>query len=133
MAEVTVTGNKKLKTLKAEFQKEFPYLKLLFCSLSDWKKATSSVSTIYDLDDDKRLSEVRTKTPAPGEKAISIHGRTLVKNLEKNFKDLYGVCVQVAYTDKDGHRYYTTGSYDEMSLTQLNKKLEELKCQKNPK
>ena len=41
--------------------------------------------------------------------------------------------VLLEYNEKDGKRYYTSGTYDEMSLTQLNKELESRGCQKKPK
>ena len=58
--------------------------------------------------------------------------RTLVKNLEKSFYATYGICCQVAYVGEDGRNYYTFGTYDEMSLTQLNKALEARGCKKKP-
>lgn len=131
MAEIKVTGNKLLKTLMAEFQAEFNYLRLGFFSLEDWEKANSSGGTIHELNSSKRLSEVRTKKPS-GENEISIHGNTLVKNIEKNFKEIYGICVQVCY-NKKGERFYTSGKADELSLSALNKFLSENGYEKNPK
>ena len=100
--------------------------------MDDWKKATSGKGgTIHGFDQSLRLSAVRVKKEGSGE--ISVHGRTLVKNLEKAFYDVYGICCQVCYNEKDGKRYYTSGAYDNMSLTQLNKELESRGCQKKPK
>ena len=114
MAEgISVTGNKKLKTLKKEFNKKFPYVRLGVFPLSEKKKSTK-----HRHDAEKRISEVRTKTN-PGD--ISIHGRTLVGNIEKQFEKIFGLYAQVCYTGSDGGRFYTTGSLDEMNLTQLNK------------
>lgn len=131
MSEIKISGNKLLKTIKAEFQKEYNYLSIGFYSLKDWQKANNRAGTIYDLDSSKRLSEVRTKVPS-GDNQISIHGNTLVKNLEKNFKETYGVCVQVCYA-KDGKGYYTSGQADDMTLSALNKYLKENGYDKNPK
>lgn len=131
MAEIHITGQKMLKTINSEFQEAFPYLCLTFCSMDDWKEAISKGGWIHGFDKNKRLSEVRVKKDAnAGE--ISIHGRTLVKNLEKSFYATYGICCQVAYVGEDGHNYYTFGTYDEMSLTQLNKALEARGCKKKP-
>lgn len=132
MAEINISGNKLIKTVKEEFQKQFEYLSINFYSLSEWNKANNEGGTIYQLDSTKRISEVRLKKPEAGEKEISIHGRTLVKNLEKNFKETYGICVQVCYA-KDGNGYYTSGSKDDMSLTQLNKYCAENGYTKNPR
>jgi hypothetical protein len=114
---ISVTGNKKIKTLQKEFNEAFPYLHLSIFPLSD-KKKRQKMLCIHQYPGDKRISEVRTKV-SPGE--ISIHGRTLVKNLEKEFENEYGLYAEVCYTEKDDERYYTSGKHDEMSLTQLNK------------
>jgi hypothetical protein len=99
--------------------------------MDDWKKATGNGGTIHCFNVNKRLSDVRVKKDVnAGE--ISIHGRTLVKNLEKSFYDVYGICCQVCY-EKDGKGYYTGGTYDNMSLTQLNKELEARGCKKKNK
>lgn len=114
MAEgISVTGNKKLKTLQKEFNKKFPYLSLSVFPLSEKKKSTQ-----HPHGSENRISEVRTKTN-PGD--ISIHGRTLVGNIEKQFEKIFGLYAQVCYTKSDGGGHYTTGSLDEMNLTQLNK------------
>ena len=131
MAEIHITGQKMLKSINAEFQEAFPYLRLTFCSVADWKKATGKGGTIHGFDMSQRLSEVRVKKDVAGD--ISIHGRTLVKNLEKSFHDIYGICCQVCYTGKDGRGYYTSGKYDDLTLSQLNKELEKLGCKKKPK
>ena len=132
MAEIHITGQKMLKTINAEFQEAFPYLCLTFCSMDDWKKATGKGGWIHGFNMNQRLSDVRVKKDAnAGE--ISIHGRTLVKNLEKSFYATYGICCQVSYVGKDGKNYYTGDGYDEMSLTQLNKELEARGCKKKPK
>ena len=114
MAEgISVTGNKKLKTLQKEFNNKFPYVRLGVFPLSNKKEFTKPK---YDAE--KRISEVRTKTN-PGD--ISIHGRTLVGNIEKQFEKIFGLYAQVCYTKSDGGGHYTSGSLDEMNLTQLNK------------
>ena len=114
MAEgISVTGNKKLKTLQKEINKKFPYLFLSVYPLSMKKESSKAPH-----DSEKRISEVRTKTN-PGD--ISIHGRTLVGNIEKQFEKIFGLYSQVCYTKSDGGYYYTSRSLDEMNLTQLNK------------
>jgi hypothetical protein len=110
---ISVTGNKKIKTLQKEFNEAFPYLQLCIFPVSEKKKTTK-----YSHPGEKLITEVRTKV-SPGE--ISIHGATLVKNLEKEFEDEYGLYAEVCYITKEGKGYYTSRAYDEMSLTQLNK------------
>lgn len=133
MAEIHITGQKMLKSINAEFQAAFPYLRLTFCSMDDWKKANGKGGTIYGFDMNQRLSAVRVKQGKEGTGDICIHGRTLVKNLESAFYKAYGICCQVSYNEKDGQRYYTSGRYDDLTLTQLNKELETRGCVKNPK
>jgi hypothetical protein len=130
VAEIHITGQKMLKTINAEFQENFPYLCLYFYTLENWNK-TKLGGRWPTLEASKRLSEVRTKKETAGE--FSIHGRTLVKNIEQNFYKIYGICCQVGWNEKDGNRYYTSGRYDDMSLTQLNKEFEARGCIKNPK
>ena len=114
MAEgISVTGNKKLKTLQKEFNKKFPYLRLSVYPLSEKKKSTKGGHN-----PEKKISEIRTKT-SPGD--ISIHGRTHAGNLEENFEKIFGLYAQVCWTESDGSRYYTTGAKDKMSLSQLSK------------
>lgn len=114
--EVTVTGNKKVETLMKEFNKKFPYLQLCIFPLS-MKKA----STKTPVDRSLTIASVRSKT-APGE--ISINGRKLVKTLESEFESIFGLYAQVCYYDKAGKGYYTSGTYDNMSLTSLNEEIE---------
>ena len=111
--EISVTGNKKLKTLYKEFNKNFPYICLRVYPLSEKGKSSQSPHN-----SEMRISEVRTKT-SPGD--ISIHGRTHAGNLEENFEKIFGLYAQVCWTESDGSRYYTTGAKDKMSLSQLSK------------
>jgi hypothetical protein len=112
IAEMRVSGRKMIGTIQKEFTEKFPYLRLSIYPYSEKSKSTKSPFPA-----DTKIVDVRKKDTA-GE--ISINGRTLVKNLEHNFEKVFGLYAQVAYTEKDGHRYYTSGSLDEMSLTQLN-------------
>ena len=111
--EISVTGNKKLKTLYKEFNKDFPYICLRVFPLSEKVKSHQQPH-----DPEKRISEVRTKT-SPGD--ISIHGRTHAGNLEDNFGKIFGLYAQVGYKDSNGNNYYTGSGSDKMSLSQLSK------------
>ena len=118
--EITTTGSKKIKTLKKQFNEKFPFLRLgLFPSSS--KADVANCKTITNLDADKTLSAVREKV---GDGDISIHGRKLVKNLEAEFEEVFGLYAQVCWTSGDGKRYYTTGSDQDKSLTALNREKE---------
>lgn len=125
--EISVNGNKKVGTLMKEFNKKFPYLRLKIC-YSYARQAVAKGESISGIDVDKTLASVR-RADSGGD--ISISGNKKIKSLEKEFDTIFGLYVQVCYTAKDGHRYYTSGSADEMTLAAFNKKCESDGCQKN--
>lgn len=124
--ELSVTGNKKIGTLMKEFNKQFPYLRLLIC-YSYARQAVAKGESIIGIDPDKTLASVR-RADSGGD--ISISGNKKIKTLEKEFDTVFGLYVQVCYTNKDGNRYYTSGSADEMTLSAFNKKCEADGCKK---
>lgn len=124
--ELSVTGNKKIGTLMKEFNKQFPYLRLKIC-YSYARQAVAKGESISGIDPDKTLASVR-RADSGGD--ISISGNKKIKSLEKEFDTVFGLYVQVCYTEKDGHRYYTSGSTDEMTLSAFNKKCEADGCKK---
>ncbi len=125
--EVTTTGSKKIKTLKKQFNEHFPYLRLKILS-SDMAEKARKGETIYGLDIEKTLSEVREKT---GSGKISFTGRKNVKTIEKEFEKIFGLYAQICYTESDGKRYYTSGSDDSKTLTVLNREKEAAGCKKD--
>ncbi len=124
--ELSVTGNKKIGTLMKEFNKHFPYLRLKIC-YSYARQAVAKGESISGIDVEKTLASVR-RADSGGD--ISISGNKKIKSLEKEFDTVYGLYAQVCYTEKDGSRYYTSGSADEMTLSAFNKKCEADGCKK---
>ncbi len=124
--ELSVTGNKKIGTLMKEFNKQFPYLRLKIC-YSYARQAVAKGESISGIDVDKTLASVR-RADSGGD--ISIGGNKKIKTLEKEFDKVFGLYAQVCYTEKNGHRYYTSGSADEMTLAAFNKKCEADGCKK---
>ena len=124
--EMSVTGNKKIGTLMKEFNKKFPYLRLKIC-YSYSRQAVAKGESISGIDVDKTLASVR-RADSGGD--ISISGNKKIKSLEKEFDTVFGLYVQVCYTEKDGHRYYTSGSNDEKTLASFNAECEKNKCKK---
>ena len=122
--EVTTTGSKKLKTLKKEFNDHFPYLRINIHSSKEAKKG----EPIQQLDIEKTLSEVREKT---GSGVISFSGRKKVKTIEQEFDTIFGLYVQICYTDAKGERYYTSSSDNDKTLTELNRDKEAAGCKKD--
>ena len=120
--EISVTGNKKIDTLRKEFNKRFPYLRLgLYYSYM------RNESSKTPLSGDKTLASVR-RADSGGE--ISIAGNKKIKTLEKEFDTVFGLYAQVCYTDADGSRYYTGSSNDEKTLAAFNAECEKNGCKK---
>lgn len=120
--ELSVSGNKKIGTLQKEFNKKFPYLRLGLYYSYMRKEATKT-----QLPEDKTIASVR-RADSGGN--ISISGNRKIKSLEKEFDTVFGVYAQVCYTDADGHRYYTSGSTDDKTLSAFNAECEKNGCKK---
>ena len=125
--EVTTTGSKKLKTLYKQFNEHFPYLHLNLHASEMADKAKAG-KTIYGLNIDKTLSDVREKT---GSGKISFSGRKNVCTIEKEFDEIFGLYAQICYTTSEGKGHYTSGSNDKKSLSQLNRENEVAGCMKD--
>ena len=124
--EISVNGNKKIDTLRKEFNKKFPYLRLgIYYSYA--RNQVAKGESITPIDGSKTLASVR-RADSGGD--ISISGNKKIKSLEKEFDTVFGLYCQVCYTAADGHRYYTSGSSDEMTLSAFNKKCEANGCKK---
>lgn len=128
-AELSVTGNKKIETLQKEFNKIFPYLRICIAYSygRDMVKKGETLSASAKIPGDKTLASVRR---ADSGGSISISGNKKIKSLEKEFDTVFGLYVQVCYTEKDGHRYYTSGSTDEKTLAAFNAECEKNGCKK---
>lgn len=120
--DLSITGQKKVKTVMKEFNEKFPYLSIKFYPI-EMKKNIQEGKPITQVDADKSIAEVRTKKSSGD---ISINGRKLVGNIENEFEDQFGLLAQVCITSQDGKTYYTGKEYDSLSLSSLNKKMEEL-------
>lgn len=126
-AGLNVTGNKKIETLRKEFNKIFPYLRLgIFYSYA--REQVKKGEPITPIDGSKTLASVR-RADSGGE--ISIAPNKRVESVEKEFDKAFGLYCQICYTDGDGRRYYTSGSDDKLTLAALNKKLEAEGAKKN--
>ena len=124
--EISVTGNKKIDTLRKEFNKKFPYLRLgIFYSYA--RQQVAKGESITPIPGDKTLASVR-RADSGGD--ISISGNKKIKSLEKEFDTVFGLYCQVCYTESDGHRYYTSGSIDEKTFATFNAECEKNGCKK---
>lgn len=120
--EISVTGNKKIDTLRKEFNKQFPYLRL-----SLYYSYMRNESSKTPLSGDKTLASVR-RADSGGD--ISIAGNKKIKTLEKEFDTVFGLYAQVCYTTGEGKRYYTSGSDDDKTLAAFNAECEKDGCKK---
>ena len=84
MAELTISGRMKVKSLKADF-----------------KKAFGSTLRVYNgakfADDDATLASIRKGDAKGGD--VKAHGATKVGNFEKSILQNYGIKIQVASPD----------------------------------
>ena len=126
VTELSVSGNKKIGTLMKEFNKKFPYLRLKIC-YSYARKAVANGESISGIDIEKTLASVR-RADSGGD--ISISGNKKIKSLETEFDTVFGLYAQVCYTAADGHRYYTSGSADDKTLSAFNAECEKNGCKK---
>lgn len=126
MAAISVSGNKKIGTLRKEFNQQFPYLRLGIY-YSYMRETVAKGGTITNIDNDKTLASVRRGDTSG---TISISGNKKIKSLEKEFDTEFGLYAQVCYTTKEGKRYYTSGSDDEKTLASFNEECEKNGCKK---
>ncbi len=108
-----ITDDRTISDIQAEFQKKFPYLKIEFYVASHEEGEVSSDRTL--LDSSKTIADVRTATNA-GE--LSINGHLKVSTLEGNFRDIYGLNVQVFRRSRK--IWLQTTATDEWTLAEQN-------------
>lgn len=125
--ELSVTGNKKIDTLKKEFNKKFPCLQLAI-AYSYGRDAVKKGETLTQIPGDKTIASVRR---ADSGGTISISGNKKIKTLEKEFDTVFGLYCQVCYYSPDGHGYYTSGATDEKTLSAFNAECEQRGCPKD--
>ena len=124
-SEITVNGNKIMKTLQKEFSKKFEYLTLCFIVDADRGKSVN----IKSINTDKRLSEVRKKVSTA---EISIHGRTKISSIENYFWKELGIACQIGVCNYNDHKYYfPIGDwFNDKTLTAANTWAKEAGCSK---
>ncbi|MBR4886436.1 MAG: WG repeat-containing protein [Muribaculaceae bacterium] len=88
MAEFTMNGRTKVKTLKANFKKEFG------CTLRVYKSVSCKGGFA---DEEATLASIRAEGAKGGE--LVVRGNMHVGNFEKKVAELYGIGVQVANPD----------------------------------
>lgn len=112
---MTISDDKRLKDIQAEFSAKFPYLKIEF--YMDAHGTGEGSPARAQLDASKTIGEVRSIDSAGD---LSIDGHKLVKTLENDFLEKYGLNVQVFR--KSGDLWLQTTSTDDWSLTDQNRR-----------
>ena len=107
--EIFISDSKTLGEIKKEFNERFPHLKLEFYGLSH-KEGEGSPEK-YHFDDSITVSKARSKHV---DGHLSIIGSQNTKTLEQQFKDFYGLNVQVFR--KSGKLWMQTTSTDHWTL-----------------
>lgn len=118
MAEIKLSGNKKVSTLCKEFQETFG------CTLRVYNGRSLA-------DENNTLSAIRKGTAKGG--TLTVNGNMLVGNFEKKVKEMYGIRVQVANVDnsKLADNNITIAAAGRNLVKDEN--TQELKCDKEPK
>ena len=112
---MTITDKKTIKTIQAEFNAKFPYLKIEFYAQEHGQEEGS-------LDKDKladtfTIGNARTTM---NEGDLSIHANQKVSTLEQHFQEKYGLNVQVFR--KSGDVWLQTTTTDNWTLHKQNEK-----------
>ncbi len=122
--EITVTGNKLMKTIQTQFSKKFEYLLLCFIIDADREK-TCNVKCI---DTSKTISAARKKA---SNKELSMHGRSKVQSIEDFFWKELGIACQIGISNYSGHLlYFPLGSFNEKTISQANEWAKNAGCNK---
>lgn len=100
-----------LKDIQEEFSDKFPFLRIEFFT---WIGKTEEKQK---LNPELTIGEVRT---IHKEGEVSIHGNLKVRTLEANFRDIYGLSVQVFRLS--GNIWLQTTSTDDWTLHEQNRK-----------
>jgi hypothetical protein len=117
--KITINDRRKIHAIQEEFTATFPYLKLEFFS----KPHTAGGGTAKKLmkQSSKTLGECRTVHKSG---SISITPQMTVTDLENNFRDVYGLGVQVFR--KSGNLWLETTVTDSWTLEEQNRQGETL-------
>lgn len=117
--KIEINDNRKIYAIQEEFHKEFPFLKLEFYAKPHKKGGAHSNEFITE--SSKRLGDCRSIHDS-GE--ITITPQLTVGELEQNFRDVYGLSVQVFR--KSGKVWLETIDTDNWSLQKQNDEGKEL-------
>jgi hypothetical protein len=111
--KITITDRRKIFAIQKEFSTLFPFLKLEFFAKAGKPGGSASPKPVKE--SSKTLGECRT---IHNNGHITITPGMTVKNLEENFRDVYGLTVQILR--KSGKAWLGTTVTDGWSLKEQN-------------
>lgn len=115
MNTLNISDDKQLKEIKALFNAKFPHLKIEFFSEDHEVGEASTYKSMYD--EDLYLKDIRSNHT---EGELSIDGHTKTSTFESNFKEHFGVNVQV--WRKSGNMWLQTTTTDDWTLSEQERK-----------
>jgi hypothetical protein len=108
-----INKNSKIRQIQQDFSKRFPYLKIEF--FKDKNKDGELTADEMVKDPETTIGSIREMGH---DGVFDIDGLTTVKELEKNFLDIFGVYVQVFR--KSGSTWLMTTTTDHLTLAEQN-------------
>jgi len=121
--KITISDRRKIFAIQNEFSEKFPYLRLEFFNKPSAAGAGSSLKLIKH--PSKTLGDCRT---IHNTGSITITPSMTVCKLEENFRDVFGLTVQIFR--KSGKVWLETTVTDGWTLEEQNKQGEELSSSK---
>lgn len=115
MSEILIDNDISIETIQDGFRKHFPFLKLIFYKTAHETAAGSQPKD--EIDSALTIGEVRSKD---SEGHISINGHKKVSTLETEFREHYGLNVQVFR--KSRKIWLQTTATDSWTLTEQNER-----------
>jgi hypothetical protein len=123
--EMILNDTDNIETIKAAFNKMFPFLKIEFYKKSSHVGSSTSKHPVLNT---KTLAEYRI---LPTEESVVITSKMTVTEIEKSFNRFYGLNTQILR--KSGNIWLGTTVTDNWTLEEQNKQGESLSTQINSK
>lgn len=114
-----ISDDRTIQSIQTEFQTHFPNLKIEFYTVPhDTEKGSSLTQQLLEVT--KTIGELREQQNTGD---LSINGHQKVSTLESNFRDIYGLNVQV-FRRSGNDVWLQTSATDNWTLSEQNKRAE---------
>ncbi|MBD5199324.1 MAG: hypothetical protein HDS83_02900 [Bacteroidales bacterium] len=112
------------------FNNNYPYLRLGIYMVKTGQSADRYGDTIASYDNDTTMRQIRSFKNGG---RITIYGRSTPQDIERDFRQIYGLVVKVCYTDSNKNRYYISkgSSWYKTSIAEIQRKLKDDGCYYN--